>query len=167
MLYFQLPLFFSLLAMLFHVDHASNLIESGDGLVLICSVNRRSISSKKLYLIVDWYLYGWIDHCVQSVLTFYLIEIYHCSLLLLSILILNCQNVYKLWHSNSHIKKIEDYINKKFHQTALDHLKKQIMTKVTEEFKHHNKPVHLSVTIPLLKSHIQSLESEVQFLRED
>ena len=41
------------------------------------------------------------------------------------------------------------------------------MTKVTEEFKHHNKPVDLSVTIPLLKSHIQSLESEVQFLRED
>ena len=26
--------------------------------------------------------------------------------------------------SNSHIKKIEDYINKNFHQTVLDHLKK-------------------------------------------
>ena len=25
--------------------------------------------------------------------------------------------------SNSHIKKIEDYINKTFHQTVLDHLK--------------------------------------------
>ena len=69
--------------------------------------------------------------------------------------------------SNSHIKKIEDYTNKKFHQTALDHLKKQIITEVTEEFKHCNKPVDLSGTIPLLKSQIQSLESEVQFLREE
>ena len=34
--------------------------------------------------------------------------------------------------SNSHIKKIEDYTNKKFYQTALDHLKKQIITEVTE-----------------------------------
>ena len=69
--------------------------------------------------------------------------------------------------SNSHIRKIEDYINKKFHQTALDHLKKQIITEVTEEVKHCNKPVDLSGTIPLLKSQIQSLESEVQFLREE
>ena len=46
--------------------------------------------------------------------------------------------------SNSHIKKIEDYTNKKFYQTALDHLKKQITTEVTEEFKHCNKPVDLS-----------------------
>ena len=69
--------------------------------------------------------------------------------------------------SNSHIKKIEDYTNKKFHQTALDHLKKQIITEVTEEVKHCNKPVDLSGTIPLLKSQIQSLESEVQFLREE
>ena len=34
--------------------------------------------------------------------------------------------------SNSHIKKIDDYANKKFYQTALDHLKKQIITEVTE-----------------------------------
>ena len=42
--------------------------------------------------------------------------------------------------SNSHIKKIEDYINEKFHQTDLDWLKKQI-NEVAEEFKHCNKPV--------------------------
>ena len=34
---------------------------------------------------------------------------------------------------NSHIKKIENYINEKFHQTALDNLKKQIITKVTKK----------------------------------
>ena len=69
--------------------------------------------------------------------------------------------------SNSHIRKIEDYINKIFHQTGLDHLKKQIITEVTEEYKHCNKPVVLSGTIPSLKSQIQSLETEVQFLREE
>ena len=53
---------------------------------------------------------------------------------------------------NSHIKKIQDYVNEKFHQAALDYLKKQIITEVTEEFKHFNKPVDLSGTIPLLKS---------------
>ena len=37
------------------------------------------------------------------------------------------------------------------------------MTEVTKEFKHYNKPVDLSGTIPMLKSQIQSLESEVQF----
>ena len=57
--------------------------------------------------------------------------------------------------------KIEDYIHKKFLQTALDHLKKQIITEVTKEFKYYNKPVDLSATIPLLKSQMQSLESEV------
>ena len=67
---------------------------------------------------------------------------------------------------NSYIKKIEDYINEKFNQTALEHLKKQIMTEVTWECKHYNKNVDLSGTIPLLKSQIQSLESEVQLLRE-
>ena len=70
--------------------------------------------------------------------------------------------------SNSHIKEIEDYIKKKkIHQAALDLLKKQIITEFTEEFKHCNKTVDLSSTIPLLKSQIQSLESEVQFLREE
>ena len=59
------------------------------------------------------------------------------------------------------MRKIEDYINKKFLQTALDHLKKQIITEVTEEFKYCNKPLDLPATIPLLKSQIQSLESEV------
>ena len=48
--------------------------------------------------------------------------------------------------SNSHIKRIENYINEKFHQTALDHLKKQIMTEVTEEFKYYSKPLDLSGT---------------------
>ena len=46
--------------------------------------------------------------------------------------------------SNFHIQKIEGYTNKKFHQT-----------------------VDFSGTIPWLKSQIQSLESEVQFLREE
>ena len=41
------------------------------------------------------------------------------------------------------------------------------MMEVTEEFKHYNKPVDLCGSISLLKSQIQSLESEVQFLREE
>ena len=54
-----------------------------------------------------------------------------------------------------------------FRQTALHHLKKQIISEVAEEFKHCNKPLDLSGTISFLKSKIQSLESEVQFLREE
>ena len=69
--------------------------------------------------------------------------------------------------SNSHIKKIEDHINKTFHQNSPRSFKKQIITEVTEEVKHCNKPVDLSGTIPLLKSQIQSLKSEVQFFREE
>ena len=68
---------------------------------------------------------------------------------------------------NSHIKKIEHYINETFHQTAIDHVKKQIINEAAEEFKHCNKPVDLSGTISLIKSQIQSHESEVQFLREE
>ena len=67
--------------------------------------------------------------------------------------------------SNSHIKKIEDYINEKFLQTALDHLKKQIKNEVSEEFEHCNKPVDLSGTT-FAKISDKVPESEVQFLRE-
>ena len=41
------------------------------------------------------------------------------------------------------------------------------MTDVTEEFEQYNKPVDLSGTITLLKYQIKSLETEVQFLKEE
>ena len=58
---------------------------------------------------------------------------------------------------------------KKYDQTALDYLKRQILTEVTQEIKKCNisKCNTPSTTdiIPCLKFRIQSLESEINFLR--
>ena len=68
--------------------------------------------------------------------------------------------------SNSYIKNREFY-QWKISSNSPRSFKKQIMTDVTEEFEQYNKPVDLSGTITLLKYQIKSLETEVQFLKEE
>ena len=58
---------------------------------------------------------------------------------------------------------------KKYDQTALDYLKRQILTEVTQQIKKCNtSKCNTSSTLDILsslKSHIQTLESEISFLR--
>ena len=58
---------------------------------------------------------------------------------------------------------------KKYEQTTLDYLKRQILTEVTQKIKRYNiSKSNTSITsdiISSLKSHIQTLESKINFLR--
>ena len=60
---------------------------------------------------------------------------------------------------------------KKYDQTALDYLKRQILTEVTQEIKKCNtSKCNTSSTadiISSLKCHIQTLQSEINFLRSE
>ena len=75
--------------------------------------------------------------------------------------------------NNFHITKIEDYINKKYDQIALEHLKSQIVKDIKHEFTNNdnndlnNKGSQkcASDMVSELCAHIQTLESEVYFLR--
>ena len=77
--------------------------------------------------------------------------------------------------NNSHITKIEDYINKKYDQIALEHLKSQIVKEIKHEFTNNDtndlnnkgSQKDASDVITELRAHIQTLESEVYFLREE
>ena len=66
-------------------------------------------------------------------------------------------------------KKIEDYITEKYDQIALDHLKRQTLTEVTQETKEYNisrsNTSSTPDTICSLKCHMQTLESEINFNR--
>ena len=70
-------------------------------------------------------------------------------------------------HDDSHILKIEKYIKDKYDEVALNHLRQKITKAVT------TKPSKIPKTLPdhtklsLMKSHIDSLESEIYFLREE
>ena len=61
--------------------------------------------------------------------------------------------------------------SKKYDQTALDYLKRQILTEVTQETKNCNISKCNTPSTPditsSLKSHVQSLESEINFLRRN
>ena len=67
---------------------------------------------------------------------------------------------------------MEDYITEKYDEIALDHLRSKILKEVTHKFEEQlnltkfNRP-SISETIGLLKSHIETLESEVYFLRDE
>ena len=77
--------------------------------------------------------------------------------------------------NNSHITKIENYINKKYDQIALEHLKSQIVKEIkheftnndTNDFNNKGSQKDASDVITELHAHIQTLESEVYFLREE
>ena len=66
---------------------------------------------------------------------------------------------------------MEDYITEKY-EIALDHLQSKILKEVMHKFEEQlnltnfNRP-SISETIGLLKSHIETLESEVYFFRDE
>ena len=76
--------------------------------------------------------------------------------------------------NNFDIAKIEEYINKKYDQIALEHLKFQIVKQIKHEFTNNDtndlnnkdSQKYMSVVITELRACIQTLESEVYFLRE-
>ena len=77
----------------------------------------------------------------------------------------------------SHIAKIENYIDQKFDQAALKHLKLQILTEIKNDLDKDNTNIKKNGIqsprnneydlIRELRSHIQTLQSEVHFLREE
>ena len=77
--------------------------------------------------------------------------------------------------NNFHITKIENYINKKYDQIALEYLKSQIVKEIKHEFTNNDtndlnnrgSQKDASDVITELHAHIQTLESEVYFLREE
>ena len=77
--------------------------------------------------------------------------------------------------NNSHITKIEDYINKKYDQIALRRLKSQIVKEIKRKFTNNDNndlnnngsQKDASDVITELRTNIQALENEVYFLREE
>lgn len=74
--------------------------------------------------------------------------------------------------NNSEIKKMEDYITKKYDEAALNHLRRQILKEVTQNVdekinSHKLDKTNTSDTTALLKTHIQTLENEIYFLRSE
>ena len=74
--------------------------------------------------------------------------------------------------NNSDIKKMEDYITKKYDEAALNHLRRQILKEVTQNVdekinSHKLDKTNTSDTTALLKTHIQTLVSQIYFLRSE
>ena len=67
---------------------------------------------------------------------------------------------------------MEDYITKKYDEAALNHLQRQILKEVTQNVdekinSHKMDKTNTSDTTALLKTHIQTLVSEIYFLRRE
>ena len=74
--------------------------------------------------------------------------------------------------NNSDIKKMEDYITKKYDEAALNHLRRQILKEVTQSVdkkinSHKLDKTNTSDTTALRKTHIETLVSEIYFLRSE
>ena len=74
--------------------------------------------------------------------------------------------------NNSDIKKTEDYITKKYDEVALNHLRRQILKEVTQSVdkkinSHKLDKINTSDTTALRKTHIETLVSEIYFLRSE
>ena len=88
----------------------------------------------------------------------------------------NLRNTKTSSSDKSHIAKIENYIDQKFDQAALKHLKFQILTEIKNDLNKSNTSIKKNGIqspqnsdydlIRELRSHIQTLQSEVHFLRE-
>ena len=89
----------------------------------------------------------------------------------------NLRNTKTSSSDKSHIAKIENYIDQKFDQAALKHLKFQILTEIKNDLNKNNTSIKKNGIqspqnsdydlIRELRSHIQTLQSEVHFLREE
>ena len=90
----------------------------------------------------------------------------------------NLRNTKTSSSDKSHIAKIENYIDQKFDQAALKHLKFQILTEVKNDLNKNNTSIKKKNGIQSpqnsdydlnreLRSHIQTLQSDVHFSREE
>ena len=74
--------------------------------------------------------------------------------------------------NDSHVTKIEEYLNQQYDHAALVHLKNQIMKKVSKERENFRREIKRNSTeahevISSLTSQIETLQSEVYFLRDE
>ena len=69
-------------------------------------------------------------------------------------------------HGDSHILKIEKYIKDKYDEVALGHLRQKLTEEVTAKLSKIPKTSPYYTKLSLMKSYIDSLESEIYFLRE-
>ena len=69
-------------------------------------------------------------------------------------------------HDDSHILKIEKYIKDIYDEVALNHFRRKITEEVTTKLSKIPKTPPDHIKLSLMKSHIDSLESEIHVLRE-
>ena len=74
--------------------------------------------------------------------------------------------------NGSHVTKIEEYLNQQYDHAALVHLKNQIMKEVSKERENFRREIKRNSTgaheiISSLTSQIETLQSEVYFLRDE
>ena len=87
------------------------------------------------------------------------------------------QNTKTFSSNKSHITKIENYLDQKFDQAALKYLKFQVLTEIKYDLDKNNTNIKKNGVQSLrnndydlikeFRSHILTLQSEVQFLREE
>ena len=63
--------------------------------------------------------------------------------------------------------KKKNYVKDKYDEVALDHLRQKITEEVTAKLSKIPKASPDHIKLSLMKSHIDSLESEIYFLREE
>ena len=66
-----------------------------------------------------------------------------------------------------HTTKIEDYISKKFDEVALQHLKRELLKEINNEIPCKSAVNSNESLLISLKEHIESLQSEIYFLKEE
>ena len=74
--------------------------------------------------------------------------------------------------NDSHVTKVKEYLNQQYDHAALVHLKNQIMKMVSKERKNYRREIKRNSqeayeVISSLRSHIETLQSEVYFLRDE
>ena len=78
----------------------------------------------------------------------------------------------KALNSNSHVTKIEEYLNQQYDHAALVHLKNRIMKEVSKERENYRREIKCNSpgaheVISSLRSQIEILQCEVYFLRDE
>ena len=74
--------------------------------------------------------------------------------------------------NDSHVTKIEEYLNQYYNHVKLVHLKNQIMKQVSKERENYRREIECNSpgayeVISSLRSQIETLQSEVYFLRDE
>ena len=74
--------------------------------------------------------------------------------------------------NDSNVTKIEEHLNQQYHHAALVHLKNQIMKEVSKERENYRREIKRNQlgayeVITSLRSQMETLQSEVYFLRDE